>query len=387
MGRLVALALPGGAGYIEAIRRVWEAGDAIAPLDGRLPQAEQDRIMTVLAPQAVIEGDGEIRSLPGGRPVEPGDGLVIATSGTAGRPKAVIHTHAAIEASALAIAKVLNVDPATDRWLGCLPLAHIGGLAVVMRSLVTGTDVEVHPRFDPDAVIDAARRGATLTSMVTRALNQVPAELFRTVLIGGAAPPPNLPDNVVSTYGMTETGSGVIYDSVPLEGMEVRIGPPSEPECSAPGGPTGPDTEGELHLRGPMLFRGYRSLPDPFIEGGWFPTDDLAYWDSDGELRVTGRRADMINSGGEKVWPEPVEQLLVERPDIDQVALIGRPDPEWGQRVVAVIVVAPGYEEPKVDDLRETVAARLPVWHAPKELEFVAELPRTSLGKIQRRLL
>lgn len=383
VARLVALALPGGAGYIEAIRRVWDAGDAIAPLDPRLPKAEQARAMAALAPGAVIEADGELRSLPDGQPVEPGDGLVIATSGTAGTPKAVIHTHGSIQASAFSIAKALEVDPSTDKWLACLPLAHIGGLAVVMRSLVTETAVEVHPTFDAEAVSDAARRGATLTSLVTRALNQIPAESFRTILVGGAAPPPNLPDNVIATYGMTETGSGVIYDSTPLEGMEISVGRPSGGSAAT----IEPGLIDELHLRGPMLFRGYRSRPDPFIEGGWFPTEDLAFWDADGSLRVTGRRADMINTGGEKVWPEPIERLLLERDDIDQVALIGRDDPEWGQRVVAVLVVAPGHPEPTLGDIRETVLCELPVWSAPKGLEFADDLPRTSLGKVRRKLL
>ncbi|MGH1490342.1 MAG: class I adenylate-forming enzyme family protein [Acidimicrobiales bacterium] len=387
MGRLVALGLPGGAAYAEAIQCIWDAGDAIAPLDDRLPKAELERVMATLKPGAVIEADGEIRSLAGGEPVEPGDGLVIATSGTSGEPKAVIHTHKSIEASALAIGAALNVDTSSDRWLACLPLAHIGGLAVVMRSLVTGTDVEVHNGFDADAVIRAAQNGATLTSMVTRALNQVPAELFRTVLIGGAAPPPDRPKNVIATYGLTETGSGVVYDSVPLEGLEVSIGPPSpNPDGQTPAA-GGPASEAEIYLRGAMLFRGYRSLPDPFVDGGWFPTGDLGFHDADGRLHVSGRRGDVIKTGGEMVWPEPVERLLLSRDDIEQVAIIGRPDPDWGHRVVAVVVVAEGHSEPELAELREAVVAELPMWNAPKELQFVADIPRTSLGKVRRNLL
>ncbi|MGI9596324.1 MAG: class I adenylate-forming enzyme family protein, partial [Acidimicrobiales bacterium] len=321
------------------------------------------------------------------------DAVIIATSGTSGLPKAVIHTHASVEASAVATSKALDVDPSTDRWLACLPLAHIGGLAVVMRSMVTETPVEVHDRFDPRAVISAAGAGATLVSLVTRALNQVRPELFRTVLIGGGVPPPNRPANVIATYGMTETGSGIVYETSLLDGAEISIGPPGPATGrSASRGNRDetlgrPDGTAEIHLRGPMLFRGYRSRPDPFDRNGWFPTGDLGSWGPDGELVVIGRRGDLIVTGGEKVWPEPVERLLLNRPDIAQVALIGRPDPEWGRKVVAVIVPAAGHVRPALGDVREAVRAELPIWAAPKEIEFAEDLPRTALGKVRRNLL
>jgi len=391
MGRLVALAIPGGPEYPAAIRRIWDDGDAIAPLDDRLPPGQAERHLAILRPGAVLEPGGTIRERPGGWPTEEGDAVVIATSGTSGRPKAAIHSHESVAASARAIGDALAVDSERDRWLACLPLAHIGGLSVVMRSIVTGTPVEVHPRFEAEATIDAARRGATLVSLVTRALNQVPAELFRTILIGGAAPPPDRPDNVIATYGMTETGSGVVYEwgsgearrSLLLEGLEVTVG---DPTTGARTGPV-PGAEGEIHLRGPMLFRGYRDEPDPFVAGGWFPTGDLGRWSGDGRLVVDGRRGDVIVTGGEKVWPEPVERLLGARDDIAEVAVIGRPDPDWGHRVTAVIVVADGRPTPALGDLRETVLAELPSWAAPKGLEVVDALPRTSLGKIRRSLL
>jgi O-succinylbenzoic acid--CoA ligase len=340
--------------------------------------------MAALRPGAVIEADGEQRSLPDGQPVEDGDAVVVATSGTSGEPKGVIHTHDSVVASAEAIGKALQVQPAADRWLACLPLAHIGGLAVVLRSIVTDTPVEIHDRFDAAETIAAANRGATLVSLVTRALNQVPADLFRTVLIGGAASPADRAPNVIATYGMTETGSGVVYQvpgqpSVLLDGLEVHIGPPDSP---AP-----PGTEDEIHLRGPMLFRGYRFRDTPFVADGWFPTGDLGTLDSQGSLVVAGRRGDVIVTGGEKVWPDPVERVIADRVDVAEVALIGRPDPDWGHRVVAVVVTASGHPDPTLDELRETVVSRLPVWAAPKELEFRNELPKTSLGKIRRNLL
>lgn len=346
--------------------------------------------MDALRPGAIMEADGEIRSLEGGRPTENGDALVIATSGTSGRPKGVIHTHLSVAASARAISAALNVDRERDRWLACLPLAHIGGLAVVLRALVTDTEVEVHDGFDAEAVIDGAQRGATLVSLVTRALNQVPAELFRTVLIGGAAPPSDRPANVIATYGMTETGSGVVYQSgsgataetTMLDGLEVMIRPVGG---DGPTGETG--SEGEILLRGPMLFRAYRADPDPFEPDGWFATGDLATL-RDGVLTVAGRGDDVIVTGGEKVWPDPVERLLVARPDVAQAAVIGRADPDWGHRVVAVLVLEPGYDKPDLADIRATVTEHLPVWAAPKELLFTDEdLPRTSLGKLRRNLL
>jgi O-succinylbenzoic acid--CoA ligase len=370
---------------VDAIRRVWDDGDAIAPIDPRLPQSEVDRVLDVLRPGALMEADGRLRPLPDGLAVADGDALVIATSGTSGRPKGVIHTHASVDASARATSAALDVDPERDKWLACLPLAHIGGLAVVMRSIVTGTPVEVHERFDPEATMDAASRGATLVSLVTRALNQIDPARFRTILVGGGAPPPDRPPNVRATYGMTETGSGVVYDDTMLEGLELTIGPPDRP---APTGEAGP--QGEIHLRGPMLFRGYRGLSDdeqPFVADRWFPTGDLGSLTGDGALTVHGREGDMIATGGENVWPEPIERVLLARPDVAQAAVIGRPDPEWGHRVVAVVVPADRSNPPSLDELRATVTEVMPTWAAPKELELVEDLPRTSLGKIRRNLL
>lgn len=367
MPRLVALALRGGPAYVEAIERVWAAGDAIAPLDHRLPPVGAEKVMSALAPSAVIEDDGEIRALEGGEPVEPGDAAVVATSGTTGDPKAVIHTHAGIAASADAGSAALGVDPSTDRWLACLPLAHIGGLAVVMRSIVTGTGVEVHDGFSADAVVDAADRGATLVSLVTRALNQIPPSVFRTVLIGGAAPPPGRPANVIATYGLTETGSGIVYDRKPLDGVEIDI-----------------SDDGAVRLRGPMLFRAYRHDPDPFDPEGWFDTGDLGHWGEDGRLMVDGRRGDVIVTGGEKVWPAPIEVYLAERSDIAEIALIGRLDPDWGQRVVAAVVPEDPASPPSLSQLREATKERFPPWCAPRDLELHVSLPKTALGKVRR---
>lgn len=381
MPRLVALALAGGPAYVDAISKVWAAGDAIAPIDPRLPRSEAKQVMAAVAPSAVIEADGEIRSLPDGLPVEEGDAAVVATSGTTGRPKAVIHTHDGVAASANATSVALAVDPTTDKWLACLPLAHIGGLAVVMRSLVTETPVEVHDQFNAAATLDAVARGATLVSLVTRALNQIPSDIFRAILLGGAAPPPGRPANVIATYGMTETGSGIVYERRPLDGVGIDIA-----RRGALGGPANstPGSEGEIRLRGPMLFRAYRHDPDPFDADGWFATGDLGHWGDDGRLVVDGRRGDVIVTGGEKVWPSRIEALLSRRDDVAEIALVGRPDSDWGHRVVAVVVPTDPSSPPTLDGLRAATKEAFPPWCAPHDLELRPELPKTSLGKIRR---
>ena len=371
MASLVAIAVPGGQRYVDAIARVWDRGDAFMPVDPRLPEAERRRVFESLAPSSVIGHDGAETTLTGGRPVEPGDAVVLATSGTTGLPRGVVHTHRSVAASAAATSAALGVDPATDRWLACLPLAHIGGLSVVMRAMLTGTPVEVHDGFDAALVLDAAERGATLVSLVTRALAQVPAERFRVILIGGAAPPPDRPANVIATYGMTETGSGVVYNTVPIDGVEIRI-----------------DGSGDVALRGPMLLRCYRDGTDPRVPGGWFPTGDVGGWAPDGSLSIEGRRGDVIITGGEKVWPARAEAVLERLDGVAEVALIGRPHPQWGHEVVALLVPTDPSRPPALGVLRDAVKAELPAWYAPQSVELhTGPLPRTELGKLRRSAL
>src|ERR1700674_2839660 len=209
MPELVALDLVAGPGFVDALRSAWDDGDAVLPVDTRLPRPARARLIEALRPTVVVDGAGRHRC-PGGRPVDPGDALVVATSGTTGRPKGVVLDHRAVESSPRATSRRLQVDPGTDRWLACLPLAHIGGLSVVTRSLVTGTPCTVIERFDAAEVERQARLGATLVSLVATALGRVDASAYRTVVLGGAAPPAGLAGNVVTTYGMTETGSGVV---------------------------------------------------------------------------------------------------------------------------------------------------------------------------------
>lgn len=394
------------------------------PIDPRLPEVGVRRLVAALRPASMVDADGSRRRLADGVAVEPGDALVMATSGTTGDPKGCVLTHAAVAASARATSDRLGVDPEVDRWLACLPLSHVGGLSVVTRALVTGTPLSVHPGFSAKAAADAVRsEGVTMVALVATALRRVDAGTFRTVVLGGSAPPAELPGNAVTTYGMTETGSGVVYDGWPLDGVEIEVvpavpGPGSgRPRSGRPGsgrrepGPVpGPApgsgvaraagavgaSEGEIHLRGPMLVRAYRQCgastdgrdpdlyQDPKSADGWLATGDWGVLSADGRLSVLGRLSDLVITGGENVWPAAVEEALQCLPGVAAVAVGGRPDPEWGQRVVAWIVPADPLDPPTLESLRARVAEELPRFAAPRELVLVNSLPRTSLGKVTR---
>jgi O-succinylbenzoic acid--CoA ligase len=244
----------------------------------------------------------------------------------------------------------------------------VGGLSVITRALATKTPLEVHDGFDPDAVLDAARRGANLVSLVPTALHRLGAGAasFRQVVLGGSAPPSVLPANAHVTYGLTETGSGVVYDGFALDGVEVAIG-----------------EEGEIALRGPMLTRGYRDGTATGDLAGWLHTRDAGRLEADGRLAVLGRLDECVISGGEKIWPQAVEQVLLGDDTIAEIAVTGLADLEWGQRLVALAVAAPG-REPRLEGLRERVRAELGATSAPKALVLVEALPRTAIGKIAR---
>ena len=369
MPELVAVAVPND-DFVAELRRTWDAGDAVFPLDLRLALPAQHAVIDAIAPAWVVDEHGNRSRRDKCRPVEEGDAVVVATSGTTGEPRGVVLTHDAVRASALATSTRISVDASADRWLACLPLSHIGGLSVVARALLTETPLDLLPTFELDAVERAARRGATLVSLVATALRRIDPTLFRVIVLGGATPPEVLPPNVIATYGMTETGSGIVYDGRPLDGVEVAID----------------DDDGTILVKGPMLLRCYRDGIDPKHSGGWLTTGDVGEIDDDGRLIVHGRRGDLIITGGENVWPEPVEEVLATVAGVADVAVAARDDPEWGQRVVAFVVPEPG-GPPTLDALRAAVKDVLAAHAAPRELVLVDEVPRTALGKVRRSAL
>ena len=346
MSRLVAIDLPGGPAFVDELQRIWDAGDAAFPVDQRLPDAAKRSLC-----EAMRVGDG----------VESGDALVVATSGSTGSPKGVVLTHAAVAASAIATSKRLDVQD-DDHWLACLPLSHVGGLSVITRALHMGTRLTVLPGFDAATV---EQSDATLVSLVATALTRIDPARFRTIVLGGSRPPADRPENCVTTYGMTETGSGVVYDGVPLGGVDVDI-----------------TQDGEIRLRAPMLLRCYRDGTSPVDHDGWFATGDVGEWLPGGRLHVAGRRGDLIITGGENVWPETVEAALADHPGVADVMVRGIDDPDWGQLVEAVVV--PADDVPTLDALRNHVKQHHPAFMAPKRLTIVESLPRTSLGKLRR---
>ena len=370
MRDLVALAVPGGDAFTDALRRAWDDGDAVLPVDPRLPEPARVRLFERLGPTVLVTPEGERVDMADGCPVEDGDAVVIATSGSTGEPKGVVLTHESVRASVHAVHSWLGIDPSRHRWLSCLPLSHVAGLGVVMRGVVTGTPVVVHGGFDAEAVAAAARDGATHATLVPTALARIDPTIFERIVVGGSALPPVLPPNTVASYAMTETGSSVVYDGEPLEGVELRI-----------------DDGGQILVRGPMLLRCYRDGTDPKDAEGWLATGDLGALDDQGRLTVHGRQGDLIITGGENVWPAPVEDVLAEHPAVAEVAVAGRPDPEWGERVVAYVVPAAGATPPTLEDLRALVKERLPAFMAPRELVLRETLPRTSIGKVQRTRL
>ncbi len=363
MAHLVAIDLPGGEHFVDALRQVWDEGNAVFPVDRRLPPRARQTLFDTIAPDELIDEQGRHRL--NGRGADDGDALVVATSGTTGSPRGVVLTHDAVRASANATTARLGVSH-DDVWLACLPLSHVGGLSVVTRALVTNSRLMVHDGFDAEAVTEAAHGGATLVSLVATAMRRVDPSLFRQIVLGGSRPPDDLPDNVVTTYGMTETGSGVVYDGRPLDDVEVRV-----------------ESDGEIHVRCPMLLRCYRDGTHPLVDG-WFPTGDLGTVDNDGNLTVFGRRGDMIITGGENVWPAAVEAVLSAHPAVADIAIAGEPDLEWGQRVVAWIVAADPRNPPTLASIRSMATDSLPMYMAPKEIRLVESLPTTSSGKVRR---
>jgi O-succinylbenzoic acid--CoA ligase len=347
--------------------------DAVrAALDGRSPVA-----VLPDGPPAVVEAART--ALRPEEPLEPGADLVVVTSGSTGRGRGVLLSAAALRASATATHARLGGPGA---WLLALPVSAIAGLQVLCRSVLAGTRPEVLAKGEPlaDAVRrmpQARRYTALVPTQLRRFLDEEPAALgsFDAVLVGGAATDAGLLArartagvSVVTTYGMTETAGGCVYDGQPLDGVRVRV------------------TDG-VELAGPTLALGYRLDPaatEAAFAGGWFRTRDAGTLDVDGRLTVTGRLDDVVITGGVNVAPGAVETVLREHPDVADAVVFGRPDATWGHRVVATVVPTPG-ATPALPELREWVSDRLGRPAAPRQLHVLDALPLLHTGKPDRR--
>ena len=383
---LVAVTLPPGPGWLDLVRDVWAAGAAVLPIDPRLPRTEAGELLRLARPTVLISdpaGEPTGRRLEDGVPTQPAVALVVHTSGTAGTPKLVQFERRAIDAAVAASAFALWATP-RDRWICCLPLAHVGGMLVLLRGVLLDAPVSVHPVFDPRLV--GAEDNASFISVVPTMLGRlldagIDLTRFRGMLVGGAHLSADLRERadrvgapVIETYGLTESCGGVVYDGLPLPGVEMRI-----------------NANGGIELRGPMFMLGYRfdesATSAAFTEDGWLRPGDAGEIDAEGRLHVVGRIDDLINTGGEKVWPHEVEVALREHPKVAEVGVGGRQDPEWGQRVVAFVVPADPADPPGLDELRAFAAARIARHKVPRELVLVDKLPRTFSGKLRRAAL
>jgi O-succinylbenzoic acid--CoA ligase len=366
----------GGVDFARVLWALPRIGAVLVPINTRLTRRERAVVLDSARPALVLDEppefgeiriDSAYRTTSGSR--EPDEVFaVIYTSGTTGAPKPVELTYGNFHASALANAENLGVEP-DDRWLCCLPLFHVGGLSILTRSAINQTEAVIHEGFDTERVLHALEEEhITLVSLVATQLRRLldagleaPPEL-RAALIGGGPVPSDLLKRaeqkavpVIPTYGMTETCSQ-IWTGKPLPGVEITTAP-----------------EGELLVRGPMV------APKTIADDGWLHTGDRGGIDDDGNLTVEGRIADTIVTGGENVAVAEVEEALISHPLVDDVAVVGRPDPEWGQTVTAFVV---GTAEP--DDLRAHARERLAGFKVPKRIEQVTEIPRNAAGKILR---
>jgi o-succinylbenzoate---CoA ligase len=369
VGDRVATTLPAGLDFAALLHALPRLGAALVPLNTRLTTGERawqvedsGARLVVDEPPAGEEAHVSLLSSVNPRAIH----TVIYTSGTTGRPKAVELSHGNHFASALASGEALGVLP-QDRWLSPLPLFHVGGLAVLLRSALYGTTAVLGDRFDA---------GITLASLVPTQLARLRESGFeglpglRAILLGGGPAPRPLLEwaferglPVRLTYGMTEASSQIATcepgarAATPLPGVELRV------------------EDGEILVRGPMVAVGALA-PD-----GWLHTGDRGSLDDQGRVTVEGRLKNVIVTGGENVAAEEVERVLLDHPAVADAAVIGLPDPEWGEAVTAFVVLT---GEASADELLAHSRAHLAAYKVPKRIEQVPGLPRNAAGKLLR---
>ena len=334
-------------------------GPAILPLDATLPAPRLRQLTGAIAPDTGVAEDTAV---------------VIATSGSSGEPKGVELSAAALRHSARASLARLGAAAGggAGGWLCCLPVTHVAGLQVLVRSLLSSSERMVAPTLTATSL---SQSGCSYVSVVPTQLVRLLDEPggaaalaeFAAELVGGAAAPAGLLGRAraagvraVTTYGMSETCGGCVYDGVPLDGVTVRTA-----------------GDGLLRISGPVLMNRYRGGPDL---GDEFVTSDLGYV-RDGRVVVRGRADEVINTGGHKVVPGEVAAVLESCPGVLEVVVVGRADPEWGQRVTAVVVPADPADPPSLELLRTHVSERLPRYACPSEVVLTRAIPVLASGK------
>ncbi|MCD6728010.1 MAG: AMP-binding protein [Solirubrobacteraceae bacterium] len=377
-GERIAIRLAPGERFAVALHAALLLGAVAVPIDHRLHAREAERQAAgaaAIVDEALIAAAGDVAEEREGTPRERHDldspAIVVHTSGSAGPPKAVELTYGNWLWSALGSAVALGLDD-DERWLCCLPLSHVGGLSILLRSAIYGTSAIVHERFDTGRVLAALSDPAgptivslvptTLARLLDAGLREPPA--LRWALLGGAAIPPALLERaeragvpIAPTYGMTEACSQVATFGRPLFCARVVL-----------------TADGEVLVAGPTVA--------PAV-GPLLRTGDLGALDERGRLTITGRKADTIISGGENVAPQEVEAVLEAHPAVAEAAVHGRPDDEWGEAIVATVVLrGPGSVGEAV--LRAWCAARLAPYKVPKAIAVAQALPRTASGKLRR---
>lgn len=390
-GSTVALTMHPSRELIVLVHALMKAGAVLLPLTPRLSEAERAEVIAAEEPIVDLEDPGELTQTEADLPLlgeHDMDDFVcrVLTSGSAGVPRPIGLTYGNFLWSAVGSAFNIGVQP-EDRWLCCVPLSHVSGLSIAMRSVVYGTTMVLHDGFDADRVaasleVDGISVVSLVATMLTRLL-EAGADLSgpRAILVGGGPVPEDPLEEaigrgatVVQTYGLTETCSQVTT-LAPADSRR-KLGSAGRPLLTT-------------HLRildGEILVQGPTVAPGRADADGWLHTGDLGRIDEEGFLYVEDRIDDMIVSGGENVVPAEVEQVLMRHPEVVDAAVVGREDPEWQQAVTAVVVLR-GDSEATPDELRRHCAEALADFKVPKRVELAAALPRTPSGKLMRRAL